>query len=81
MRSDAVESVESSLLLGFAPEDAHVNPGVPKIGTHFSARHRHEADDARVLGRFGKERCNLYANRFGDAVRPAGVTQKRPPPR
>jgi hypothetical protein len=81
MRRDAVESVEGCLLLGFASEHAYINARVAEIGAYFSACHSYEADDARIFGRFGEERRNLYANRFGDAVRSAGVTQKRPPPR
>src|SRR6185436_614653 len=80
-RCDAVESIERRLLLGFAAEDADVHAGVAQIGTDLRTRHRHEADDARILGRFSEECRYLDADRFGDAVRSARVTQKRPPQR
>jgi hypothetical protein len=81
MRSDAVESIKRSLLLSLASEHAYVNPRVPEIRADFGARDSHEADNPRILGRFGEEGRDLYADRFGDAVRSAGVTQKRPPPK
>jgi hypothetical protein len=81
VRRNAVESIEGSLLLSLASEHAYVNARVPEVGTDFSPRDRHEADDPRIFGRFGEECRDLYANRFGDAVRSAGVTQKRPPPK
>src|SRR3954464_11153054 len=81
MRRDAVEAVEGRLLFRVATEHAHVDPGVTEVGCDLGARHCHEADDARILGRFGEECRYLDADRFGDAVRSARVTQKRPPPR
>jgi hypothetical protein len=81
MRSDAVESIKRSLLLSLASEHAYVNACMAEIGTDFGARDSYEADYPRVFGRFGEEGRDLYADRFGDAVRSAGVTQKRPPPK
>ena len=79
VRSHAIESVERRLLLGLASKHAYVNAGVAKIGTDLRSGNRNEANDARILCRFSEECRNLDADRFGDAVRSAGVTQRRPP--
>ena len=79
MGCDAVESIESRLLLGVAAEHAHVHPGMPEVGTHLGSRHCDEANDARILCRFSEESRYLDADRFGDAVRSTRVTQMRPP--
>jgi hypothetical protein len=81
MGRHAVETVERSLLLGIASQNAHVNAGVAKIRTDFRAGDRDEADYAGILCRFGEEGGYLDADRFGDAVRSTRVTQKRPPPK
>jgi hypothetical protein len=75
----AIESVECCLFLGLTPKHADVNAGVAKIGADLRCRNRNEANYARVLCRFSEECCNLDADRFGDAVRSARVTQTRPP--
>ena len=75
MRRDAVEAVESCLLLGLASEDAHVHASVPEIGTDLSAGDSHEADDPGILCRFSEEGGYLDTDRFGDAVRSTRVTQ------
>ena len=79
MGRHTVEAIERSLLLRVAAEDAHVNLGVTQIGSDLSARHRHEADDAGILGRFSEECRYLDTDRFGDAVRSTCVTQMRQP--
>jgi hypothetical protein len=81
MRGNALESVERRLLFGITTQHADIDTGVPEIRAHFGSRHSDEADDARVLGRFGEEGRNLDADRFGDAVRSTRITQKRPPPK
>jgi hypothetical protein len=81
MQRDAVESVEGSLLLGVASQNAHVNPGMAKIGTDLRTRNRDEAYYPGILCRFSEEGGYLDADRFGDAVRSTRVTQTRPPPR
>jgi hypothetical protein len=79
MRCDAIEAVERCLLLALAAQHADVDTSVAQIGADFSPGHRHEADDSWILCRFGEERRDLDADRFGDAVRSTGVTQRRPP--
>src|SRR2546423_3821575 len=78
-RSDAVEAIESRLLLGIATEHADVDSSVPEIGTYFGAGNGDEADDTRILCRFGEECRDLDADRFGDAVRSTRVTQMPQP--
>jgi hypothetical protein len=75
----AIESVECRLFLALTPEHAYINAGVAQIGADLRSRNRDEANYARVLCRFSEEGRNLDADRFGDAVRSAGVTQTRPP--
>src|SRR3954470_12677869 len=79
MRCNAVQAIEGRAFLGFTAKDADVNPRVAKIGTDFRSSNGHESDYARVLGRFREECRYLDADRFGDAVRSAGITQRRPP--
>jgi hypothetical protein len=81
VRGYAVEAVERRLLLGIAPQNAHVYTSVAEVGTDLRARHRHEADYPGILGRFSEEGGYLDTDRFGDAVRSTRVTQKRPPPK
>ncbi len=81
MRRHAVETVERSLLLGIAAQDAHINAGVAKIGADLSTGDRNEPDDPGILCRFSEEGGYLDTDRFGDAVRSTRVTQKRPPPK
>src|SRR6478752_2833174 len=79
MRRNAIEPVERRLLLGLAPQHAHVDACVPEIGADIGACHSHETDDPWILCRFCEEARDLDADRFGDAVRPTGVTQTHPP--
>ena len=81
VRRHAVEAVEGSLLLGIASQDAHVNPGVAKIGADLRTSDGNEPDDPGILCRFSEEGGYLDADRLGDAVRSTRVTQKRPPPK
>ena len=76
MRRHAVESVKGRLLLGVAPQDAHVHPGVAQIRTDFRAGYRNETYDPGILCRFSEEGSYLDTDRFGDAVRSTRVTQK-----
>jgi hypothetical protein len=81
VRGDAVEAIKSSLFLRITSQHAHVHSRVPEIRTHLGAGDGDEPDDAGILCRFGEECRYLDADRFGDAVRSTGVTQKRPPPK
>jgi hypothetical protein len=76
-----LQSVERRLLFGIATKNADIDTCVPEIRAHFGSSDCDEADYPRVLGRFGEEGGNLDADRFGDAVRSTGITQKRPPPK
>ena len=81
MGGDAFKSLKGRRLLGVAPEDADIDTSVPEVGRDVRTRDRDEADDPRILGRISEERRYLDPDRFGNAVGPARITQKRPPPR
>ena len=49
---------------------------VTEIGRDLGARHGDEADDPRILCRFGEEGRDFDADRFGDAVRAAMVLRR-----
>jgi len=52
---------------------------VAQIGADLGGGDRYEADDPRILCRFGEKGRYLDADRFGDAIRAPCVTQMRPP--
>jgi hypothetical protein len=79
VRGNAIEPIEGGLFLRLAAENTHVYPRMAQIRTDFGARDGDEANDSRILCRFSEEGRNLDADRFGDAIRSTGVTQKRPP--
>ena len=72
---ETLQPLERRLLVGLTAEDADVNARVAKIGSDVHSRHRHEADDARVLRGLREESSDFPTDSLGDAVGPAGVTQ------